>query len=218
MKFDTIIFDLDGTLVDTIADLGNAVNHALSLRGYPLHSLEEYRRMVGHGIRNLNWQALPETVRDNDQILDEVLLDFLSFYSSHIDIYSTPYKGIHQLLLKLYSLGISLAVCSNKFQVGTEAIMAKFFPDVEFAAVLGNREGYPLKPDPAIIDEILARTSSSRERTVMVGDSNTDIRTAAGAGIHSIAVSWGFRPRAELCDAELIVDTVDELEDTLCLK
>jgi len=215
MNYDTILFDLDGTLIDTIQDLGNAVNHALSLRNLPLHTPEEYRRMVGHGIRNLNSRALPENLRDNEEYLDKVLLDFLEFYSSNIAVYSYPYKGIHQLLAKLQDKGVKLAVSSNKFQAGVETLIKGFFPDIEFVAILGNKEGFPLKPDPAIVDLVLSKTGSSKARTVLVGDSNTDIRTAANAGVRSIAVSWGFRPKEELSGADVVVDTVEELEAAL---
>lgn len=215
MKYETILFDLDGTLLDTIDDLGTAVNHALSLRGLPLHTLQEYRFMVGGGIRNLNWRALPEGLRDDETYLESCLADFLEYYISHIDVHTRPYPGMQDLLGLLVSKGVSIAVTSNKFQEGTEKLTRKFFPSVPFAAILGNRPGAPLKPDPAIVSEVLSLTGSPKGKAALVGDSSTDIKTARNGGIDSIAVSWGFRPRSELLEAGTIVDTAGELASIL---
>ena len=211
MKNDLIaIFDLDGTLIDTIGDLAAAVENALSRNGFPGHTVEEYRKMVGHGIRNLVTRALPEGV--SEETIDTVLRDFVEYYTAHIDVLSRPYPGIHGLLQDLTSAGVKLAVTSNKFQAGTQTLIATFFPDVEIAAVLGGRDDLPLKPDAAVID--LAREMAGAgpgSRVVMVGDSATDIRTAANAGVDSIAVSWGFRPREELLAAGAIADDAEQL-------
>lgn len=215
MRYETILFDLDGTLLDTIDDLGTAVNHALSKRGLPLHSLPEYRLMVGGGIRNLNWRALPEGLRDDEAYLDACLDDFLEYYVSHIDVHTRPYPGMQELLRELSIRGASLAVTSNKFQAGTEKLVRSFFPDVSFTAVFGNRKGAPLKPDPAIVEEVLKLSGSPKEKAVLVGDSSTDIKTARNGCIDSIAVSWGFRPREELSEAGAIVDSAGELAGIL---
>ena len=215
MRYETVLFDLDGTLVDTIDDLGNAVNHVLSLRGLPVHGMDEYRGMVGHGIRDLNRRALPAEYAENEEYLDACLKDFVSFYSSHIDVYTRPYKGIHELLQELRRKKIAIAVTSNKFQAGTEHLIAEFFPDIEFISVLGNRTGYPLKPDPAIVESVLELSGSPKDRAVLVGDSRTDIKTARNGGIASIAVTWGFRPRSDLLEADLIVDDINSLREAL---
>ena len=187
-----ILFDLDGTLLDTLEDLAAAVNHALSVRGLPLHSLQEYRAMVGHGVRNLVRQALPGG--SDDALIDAALADFKTFYTAHIDLHTRPYPGIQELLHDLHAAGMLLAVASNKFQAGTEKLVREFFPDIPFAAILGNREGCPLKPDPEIVAEVLnAAGDLSREETVMVGDSRTDMLTAANGAISAIAVGWGYR-------------------------
>ena len=198
MRYDTILFDLDGTLLDTIDDLGAAVNHALSLRGLPQHTRDEYRMMVGGGIRNLNWRALPDNLKDDEALLDSCLADFLEYYTAHIDVHTRPYPGMPDLLCDLFWRGAKLAVTSNKFQAGTEHLIRKFFPDIDFIAILGNRPGAPLKPDPAIVREVLSLSGSPEDKAVLVGDSATDIRTAANGGIGSIAVGWGFRPLSEL--------------------
>ena len=201
MKYELVIFDLDGTLLNTIEDLGTAVNHSLSLRALPLHTMEEYRGKVGHGIRDLVTKSLPEELRSDAAYIDSALKDFREYYSNHIDVHTRPYAGMVELLEELHKAGTRIAVASNKFQEGTERLVKEFFPGVDFAAVFGNKEGFPLKPDPAIVEEALRAAGASRERAVMVGDSRTDILTAVGGGIPAIAVSWGFRPRTELLSA-----------------
>ena len=201
MKYEVAIFDLDGTLIDTIEDLGTAVNHALRLRSLPLHSMEEYKGMVGHGIRDLVTKALPISLQEDSSYIDSALKDFREYYSSHIDVHTRPYEGMVALLEELHSAGVRIAVASNKFQEGTERLIREFFPRVEFIAIFGNREGYPLKPDPAIVKEVLSLAGAESSKAVMVGDSRTDIRTAVAGGIDIIAVSWGFRPEEELSQA-----------------
>ena len=215
MKCKLVIFDLDGTLVDTIADLGTATNEALRAKGLPGHSLEEYRGMVGNGVRKLVMRAMPEAMREDEQAVDALLEIFLSYYIDHIDERSRPYPGIRELLAELNAAGVQLAVASNKFQAGAEKLIGRMFPEVPFVAVLGGRPGAPLKPDPAIVDELRSRAGVSARDTIMVGDSSTDIATAANAGVACVAVSWGFRTREQLGDAPRIVDTAEELRAAL---
>ena len=188
-----VIFDLDGTLLNTIEDLGRAVNYALSLRGLPLHSMEEYRGMVGHGVRNLVTVALPKELQADEALIDAALADFKSYYTTHIDVHTRPYAGMVKVVQQLHARGVKLAIASNKFQSGTEALIAEFFPGIPFVAVLGNRPGYPLKPDPEIVGEVLRQASASPSEAAMVGDSLTDMKTAANGGIRGIAVAWGYR-------------------------
>lgn len=198
--YDTLLFDLDGTLIDTIRDLGEAVNHSLALRGLPLHSPEEFPGMVGHGVRNLVKNALPEQFKEDDAYVDSALADFKEYYCANIDVHTRPYPGMPALLTELQEAGCSLAVVSNKFQSGTERLVAEFFPDIRFAAVLGNREGFPLKPDPAIVSEVLSLTGA--KKAAFVGDSATDMLTARNGGIPAIAVGWGYRSLASIPDAD----------------
>ena len=188
-----VIFDLDGTLLDTLDDLSAAVNYAMQQRGFPLHTREEYRIMVGHGARNLMMKAVPAEHRKDEALIDAVLADFRNYYNTHIDVYTKPFPGIPQLLESLHQNGIKQAVASNKFQEGTEHLIKEFFPDIPFVAILGNRLGYPLKPDPEVVGEVLRKTELSKADAVMVGDSDTDMETAANGGIHGIAVGWGYR-------------------------
>ena len=205
------IFDLDGTLIDTIEDLGTAVNHALGLRGLPQHSIAQYRDMVGHGIRQLLINALGPAA--GDPLTDEVLADFVDYYVAHIDVHTRPYPGMQQLLADLQKKGIRLSVASNKFQQGTEKLVREFFPDIHFVAVLGNSPELPLKPDAAVVQLIMEKAGVSREETVFVGDSATDMKTAANGGVRSIGVSWGFRPRTDLQESGAmdIADSAEEL-------
>ena len=209
------IFDLDGTLIDTIEDLGTAVNHALGLRGLALHSMAEYRDMVGHGVRNLVKDALAGSLgrQPEDALVDSALADFVDYYVAHIDVHTRPYPGIQALLSKLQGKGLKLAVASNKFQEGTEKLVKEFFPDIRFVAVLGNSPELPLKPDAAVVQLVLDKAGVSREEAVFVGDSATDMKTAANGGVRSIGVSWGFRPRTDLeqSGAMDIADSAEQL-------
>ncbi len=215
-----ILWDLDGTLIDTLDDLGEAVSHTLRLRGLPTHGREDYRRMVGHGVRNLVKRALEasgvqiEDTPDGDAFLDEALADFKAYYSAHIDVYSKPYPGIPELLAELDAAGVKLAVVSNKFQEGTDHLIREFFPKIRFVAILGNRPGYPLKPDPAIVEEAISLADISRPEALLIGDSPTDMHTAENGGIDSLAVSWGYRTREDLA-AYPIVNSVVDLRKTI---
>ena len=312
-----ILWDLDGTLIDTLEDLSAAVNHALKLRGLPLHSVADYSKMVGHGVRNLVKQALEASLMETpdqvggdgsvaagdggvvggdesvatgdgqqlrasglrwlneigfsgtapknnfvqpqeeqrlhikeeeppdqvggdesvaagdggvvggdgsvatsdglltDAYIDAALGDFKEYYSAHIDVHTRPYPGMRELLTQLQAMGVKMAVASNKFQEGTEHLIREFFPDIQFVAILGNRPGYPLKPDPEIVREVLAQAAVEKEDAIMVGDSPTDMRTAANGGIDAVAVSWGYRTEEELSGNQ-IAHSIEELRRLLC--
>ena len=216
-KYDIVIFDLDGTLLDTIDDLGTAVNHALSQGGWPLHTMQEYRGMVGHGVRNLVTRALPESLREDEALIDTALAAFKAYYTSHIDVHTRPYEGVVELIHDLRKAGTMVAVASNKFQSGTETLVSGFFADVDFLAVLGNADGAPLKPDAAIVRSIIVRSGLDAPSAVMVGDSGTDMKTAANGGIPSVGVTWGFRPEEDIraAGADVIARSVEELRSAL---
>lgn len=206
-----VIFDLDGTLLNTIDDLGTAANHTLAELGLPQHTLDEYRLMVGNGMRKLIMRALPQDKASDDAFVDSTLSAFLSYYADHIDVYTKPYPGILELIRTLFTGGYLLAVASNKIQAGAEKLIGKFFPGIPFVAVMGNSPLYPLKPDAAVVEHIMDKAGTDRNSTVMVGDSGTDIQTARNAGIPIIAVSWGFRPRHELTSADFVADSTDQI-------
>ena len=214
MKYKLVIFDLDGTLIDSLEDLGEAVNHALRLAGFPEHNLLEYRQMVGHGVRNLVTQALPPQFQADEHLIDRCLASFKEYYTSHIDVHTRPYPGMVDLLRELHNAGVFLAVASNKFQSGTEHLVSTLFPGIPFISILGNREGYPLKPDPEIVGEALRKAGITAADAVLVGDSLTDMKTAANGGVRGIAVSWGYRTLEPSADY-ILVDSVAMLRSVL---
>ncbi len=209
-----VIFDLDGTLLDTLDDLSAAVNYAMEQRGFPRHTREEYMKMVGHGARNLMSQALPSEQAHDETLIDAVLADFRAYYNTHIDVFTKPFSGIQELIAELHHKNIRLAVASNKFQEGTEHLIKEFFPDIPFVAVLGNRPGFPLKPDPEVVGEILQKTGLSKADAVIIGDSDTDMRTAFNGGIRGIAVGWGYRDMRGI-EGLTVVETIEELQKQL---
>lgn len=193
-----VIFDLDGTLLNTIGDLAVCCNHVLGMHGYPRYELEQYRFFVGNGIKRLVERALPEDV--GTDVVEKVRASFIRYYSEHIDCNTVPYPGIPELLVRLQGCGCTLAVASNKFHEGTCKLIRTFFPDIRFGAVFGQRPGVPLKPDPAVVYEIMDMTGFAADgsRVYFVGDSGVDMDTANAAGVNPVGVSWGFRSRDEL--------------------
>ena len=214
-----IIFDLDGTLLNTIDDLGYACNYALSRCGFPTHPIEEYPRMVGNGINNLIRRALPQTEQTEENIL-LVREHFVPYYDAHNCDYTRPYEGIPELLNTLKAQGHRLAVASNKYQAATEKIVSHFFPGI-FDVILGERDGIPRKPNPQIvydIEKILSSLSANdlstlSEAVLYLGDSLVDRDTAANAGVPFIACSWGFVSRQALTEAGVtrLIDQPQEL-------
>ena len=192
-----VIFDLDGTLLNTIADLAAATNQALQYYGYPTHETEAYRFFVGNGINKLFERALPEGERTEENVL-KIRSQFIPYYDEHNADLSRPYPGISELLKTLQQQGIMIAVASNKYQAATRKLIAHYFPEINFVEVLGQREGIPAKPDPSIINEIMTKAGVKQEDILYVGDSNVDMQTAHHAGVTAIGVAWGFRPRTEL--------------------
>ena len=194
-----LIFDLDGTLINTIDDLGQACNHALSACGFPTHKIEDYPRLVGNGINKLIERALPEEHRNEATVL-RLREHFVPFYDQHNCDLTRPYDGIPELLQTLKAAGHTLAVASNKYQAATEKIVAHFFPNT-FDVVLGEREGIPRKPDPQVVWDILASLPSTinhKPSTLYVGDSLVDAATAKAANLPFVACTWGFCTKEQL--------------------
>ena len=193
-----IIFDLDGTLINTIDDLGQASNHALSACGYPTHKIEDYPRLVGNGINKLIERALPEGHRNEATVL-RLREYFVPYYDAHNCDLTRPYEGIPTLLQALKAQGNTLAVASNKYQAATEKIVAQLFPDT-FDVVLGERDGVARKPHPQIVYDILLDRSDKSE-TLYIGDSLVDAETAQAAGVKLILCTWGFCTEEQLMTA-----------------
>lgn len=192
-----VIFDLDGTLLNTIADLAAATNYALGECGYPLHEVEAYRYFVGNGINKLFERALPEAERNEANIL-KIRSLFVPYYNEHNADLSRPYPGIPQVLESLQQQGIQVAVASNKYQEATVKLIRQYFPEIRFTAIFGQREGVPAKPAPDVIFEIIEMAKVNKEEVLYVGDSCVDMQTGINAGVDTLGVSWGFRPRTEL--------------------
>ena len=210
------IFDLDGTLLNTIADLATATNQALDACGFPTHPIEAYPFFVGNGINKLFERALPAEARTEENVL-RIRAHFLPYYDEHNADLSRPYPGIPQLLENLQAAGIQMAVASNKYHRATEKLIRHYFPTIRFAAILGQREGVPIKPHPQIVEDILALVPVSKEEVIYIGDSGVDMQTALNAGVESIGVTWGFRPREELLQYSPthLADTAKEIENII---
>ncbi|MGB4413318.1 MAG: HAD family hydrolase [Paludibacter sp.] len=207
-----VIFDLDGTLLDTIEDLANSVNFALQQHNFPAHPVEAFRFFVGNGVNKLLERALPEPHRNADMV-SMLKADFIQYYFTHSDEFTKPYPGITELVGRLYKEGYKLAVASNKVHAATVDLVKKFFPNIEFAAMLGQREGFPVKPDPAILEEIIQVAGVEKTEVLYAGDSGVDAATAYNAKVPFVGVLWGFRPRKELEDvgATVFVENAEEL-------
>lgn len=208
------IFDLDGTLLNTIKDLGTACNYALNKHGFSGHSLSTYPFMVGNGVRKLIQRAQPDA---DEQMVDTLLNDFKEYYDSHSTDFTTPYNGIPELLDELTQRGVKIAVASNKYQSATEQIVRHYFESIPFVAIMGQEEGRPIKPDPSIIFAILNQSPTPKSEVIYIGDSAVDIETARRACVTSVGVTWGFRTVSELRQAyaDHIISTPNEIINLL---
>lgn len=210
-----VIFDLDGTLLNTLEDLADSCNYILEKHGFTTHPLDSYRFFVGNGISKLIERAVPEDKR-NSELIEQLRKEFISYYSKHAEDKTAPYDGIIDLLTELESNGIKLAVASNKFMAGTQALVKKYFNNINFVSVFGQRDGVPVKPDPQIIYDIMEESGISDEEEILyVGDTGTDMKTCNNARIKGIGVLWGFRSEAELREngASYIVEKTSEIKE-----
>ena len=211
-----IIFDLDGTLLNTIDDLADATNHALAQLGFPTHGRWVYPNMVGNGVAKPIERALPDDARSEKNIRD-ALSAFKVYYDEHCTDATVPYPGIPELLDDLSAKGINLAVTSNKYELAVTKIIHHYFPSANFRAVLGNVEGLPRKPDPSIVFKALSMCPTPKAQVLYVGDSGVDMETARRACVESVGVAWGFRPITELKQAyaDHIISTPSQIIDLL---
>ena len=198
-KIKLAIFDLDGTLLNTIEDLGRSCNFALESCGFPARALSEYNTLVGRGIYNLFRGALPPEARTEEMVM-KMKGYFIPYYNEHKTDFTKPYPGIPEMLERLEKAGIALAIASNKYQEGTEALARRFFGDRKFVKILGQRDGMPIKPDPGIVREAEKAygENPARNEVIYAGDSDVDMETGKNAGVVTAGVLWGFRTRAEL--------------------
>jgi phosphoglycolate phosphatase len=194
-KPDAILFDLDGTLVDSLADIAAAANRVLAGLDQPTHRVEDYRAYVGQGVTRLVERALPV---DRQDLVGAAEAAFRADYPQHLLVETKPYPGIKALLQTLVALKTPLAVCTNKPQAAAEAVVNGLFAAGTFAAIAGQRADVPRKPDPAMALQLAAELGAAPERVWYLGDTKTDMQTARSAGMLAVGVLWGFRPRAEL--------------------
>lgn len=214
--FKVAIFDLDGTLLNTIEDLANACNYALAKCNFDIHEVERYKTFVGDGRYKLIERILPEGKRDSGTI-DKVLALFDEYYGAHMIDMTKPYYGIIELLDDLKSKGIKLAIVSNKPHEFAIDIAKKYFGD-RVDMVFGHRQGYATKPDPVSVLEVINTFGIKKDECIYIGDSNVDIITANNAGVKSIGVLWGFRSKEELKKegATFTVSTTGEIKNIVC--
>ncbi len=210
MAYRAVVFDLDGTLVDSLADLAASGNELLSLYGKPPHATEAYRYLVGNGSRKLVERLLPEF---DPEETDQALTKYKSIYARRSLEHTRPYKDIPELLTALRERGVKLGVCTNKHQQAAESVLKKLFPPETFNAFTGDRPPAPPKPDPANIHFVLKQLQVQPEEVAYLGDTSVDMQAAVRAGVLPVGVLWGFRPRSELEEngAKILLETPLEL-------
>lgn len=213
MSYSAAIFDLDGTLIDSLRDIGEAMNRTLAARGFPVHELDRYRYFVGDGVRQLVSRVLPEHHRSSPEI-DACLTDYRLDYGQNWNTHTKPYAGIPDLLRSLVELGIPIGVLSNKPDAVTRQCVEYFFPDIPFIAVSGQREDIPRKPDPTAALLMAEAMNCPPSNCVFIGDTATDMDTAVSAGMFPAGVTWGFRDAEELKShgAKLLAFTPEALK------
>jgi phosphoglycolate phosphatase len=213
-KYDTIIFDLDGTLLNTLEDLADAVNVVLSNHNFPKCSLEEVRRFVGNGIRRLMELAVPEDVTGD--LFEQLFEEFRVYYTEHCQIKTKAYDGVLLLLEQLKKQGIAMAIVSNKNHGAVLELNDIYFKEY-ISVAIGQREGIRKKPAPDTVFEALKELGKEKETALYVGDSEVDYATAVNAGMDCVLVSWGFRTEEELAECEPVrfIDKAEELLDVL---
>ena len=212
MKVKGVIFDLDGTLLDTLEDLADAANATLTHFGFPVHPVDSYRYFVGEGLKTLTQRIIPGSSA-TDAELSEYMQKFGEIYSRNWNAHSAPCSGIPEMITALLSAGLRLAVLSNKPHEFTKICVNEFFTEDSFSFVLGQREGVAKKPDPAGALELAGEMGLSVDEILYIGDTATDMQTGNRAGMKTIGVEWGFRDRSELESnkAWRIVATPDEV-------
>ena len=211
-RFQAVLFDMDGTLLDTLSDMQDAVNHILLENGWPQRTLEEIRAFVGNGAAKLMERAIPEPIAP--QRFHEILVSYKDWYQAHNCVKTAPYPGIPEVLAELEKMGVKTAVVSNKPDATTKTLAARFFPGLP---AFGQRDDVPPKPSPDLVFRALDTLGVAAADAVYVGDSEVDVATARNAGLPLAAVSWGFRGRQALAEAgaAVIVDTAAELLEVL---
>jgi phosphoglycolate phosphatase len=207
-----VVFDLDGTLINSLEDLADSANWMLLQHGYPTHPVDAYRYFVGDGMRKLIERILPPEER-NDVRIEQCKAEFVAYYTIHMEDKTVVYPGMIELLKELKDRGLKIAVATNKVHIAVAPLMAKYFPGIRFDSMIGQREGIPVKPHPQIMYDILKETDCQPSETLHVGDTATDMQLAHSAGVTPVGVLWGYRPLEELQEAgaKFIIEKPEEL-------
>jgi len=210
MKYKAVVFDMDGTILDTLSDLADAMNYELCKNGMPVRTIDEIRRFVGNGIQKLIERAVP--VGTTSSTVNAIFVDFIDYYKTHCEIATKPYDGIESLLKKLKEAGLKTAVNSNKADAAVQILCERYFPNL-FDCAVGEKEGIAKKPAPDSVNEILRQLGGPQHEAGYIGDSDVDFETARNAGLDFIGVDWGFRGKDFLrtCGAEKIAMNTEDV-------
>ena len=213
MQYKAAIFDLDGTLIDSLADLADSANEMLAGFGFPRHDLDKYRYFVGNGSRKLIERCLPAEKAADSAFVDEALAKYKLCYDKNLTHKTVCYEGIMDMLMALQAKHIPLGICTNKHQSAADIIVDKLFPKDMFVSVIGDCKDMPRKPDPKKVLLIAAKMGVKPAEVAYFGDTSVDMDTANNAGMLPIGVTWGFRPQEELVEhgAKILLDTPMEL-------
>ncbi len=216
MKYEAILFDLDGTLIDTVDDIGDAANRVLSNRGFPMHPISTYYQFIGEGVKVLFTRALPQEKR-NEDLINTCLKEFVEDYRRNYDVKSKPYDGIPEMLNALNVRGLKLAILSNKPDPITKDCVTSLLSNWDFDVVFGQRDSVPRKPNPQAALKIAKKLSISPSDFLYLGDTAIDMKTAVSAGMFPVGAAWGFRPLKELKEngARVIIDKPIQLLDLI---
>ena len=216
MKYEAVLFDLDGTLIDTVDDIGDAANRVLSNRGFPMHPISTYYQFIGEGVKVLFTRALPQEKR-NEDLINTCLKEFVEDYRRNYDVKSQPYDGISEMLNALNVRGLKLAILSNKPDPLTQDCVTSLLSNWDFDVVFGQRDSVPRKPNPQAALEIAEKLSISPSDFLYLGDTAIDMKTAVSAGMFPVGAAWGFRPLKELKEngARVIIGKPIQLLDLI---
>ncbi|HAS89918.1 MAG TPA: HAD family hydrolase [Desulfovibrio sp.] len=216
LNFSAVIFDLDGTLLDTLSDIAAAGNSALERMGYPSHKVDAYRKFVGNGARKLAWRVLPGENRNQDDY-EKFVPVLLEEFAKELNKHVCPYGGIPEVLASFTEAGKKIAILSNKPHDYAVAAVKQYLPNIKFEAVYGGRKEFPLKPEPEAALAIAEKMGVAPHQTLFVGDTDVDIKTGVNAGMISVGAAWGFRGESELvhAGANIVLDTPADLVSLL---